>query len=165
MQTPAFPLLPSIVITTLSCLMGSHAAAQGAAPIVAGQFGFFAADSAGGAGTRCSGFSCTPAKMTTSVNATVTLTVRAPRNAWYVILVGPRTNLCLDFPGFLNKWVVPPTVVLPGVVNQAEPPFSLRCFGWQSRFSATIPASARSLDPSQRTVRLSDSMERSGHPN
>ena len=115
MQTPS--LLPSILIATVSCLMGSHAAAQGAAPIVAGQFGFFAADASSGAGTRCSGFSCTAAKMTTSANATVTFTVRAPRNARYFILVGPSINRCVDFPGFLNKWVVPASVVVPGVVT------------------------------------------------
>ena len=138
-------LLPSILVAALSCLTGGYAAAQGAIPMRIAQFGFFATDGVGGAGTVCGGFTCTPAKLTTSSNATLTFTIRAPKDAPYLLIVGPSAPLCVSLPGILNKWAVPNVVMLPGIVNQPEPPRGLRCFGWLSTFKATVPASAKGL--------------------
>jgi hypothetical protein len=142
-----------LLATTLSLLAIGQAAAQtGRPPIVIGQFGFSVGDSKGGVGTVCSGFSCTPLQWTTSVNEKLGIGIRAPRNSRYFVIVGPKTNMCVTVPGILNQWVVPAVVLIPGVVNQPDAPFSIRCFGWHDALSILVPASASGVTVSVQAV-------------
>ncbi len=109
----------------------------GRPPIVQGQFGFNINDGTTNAGTLCSGFTCTAATLSPSAGATLTFGIRAPRNAKYFLIVGPSPSLCVTFPGFGNKWIVPVSIVIPGVVNQVDR--GPRCFGYMSSFTANIP--------------------------
>ena len=146
-------LLCSLFATTLCLLTAGQAVAQGARPpIVIGQFGFSVGDSRGGVGTACSGFSCTALQWQTSVNTKLGFGIRAPKNAPYFVIVGPNSNMCQTLPGFLQKWVVPSTVLIPGIVNQPEPPLSIKCFGWMSTFTIKVPASARGARVSVQAV-------------
>jgi len=117
-----------------------------------GQFGFSVGDSTGGVGTACSGFSCTALKWTTSVNAKLGFGIRAPKHSRYFVIVGPPTNMCVTLPGILNQWVVPNVVMIPGIVNQQEPPLWIRCFGWYSTFTIPVPSSARGATVSVQAV-------------
>jgi len=146
-------LLCYLLAPTLCLLAAGQAAAQTARPpIVIGQFGFSVGDSTGGVGTACSGFSCRAIKWTTTVNARLGFGIRAPKNSRYFVIVGPNSNMCATVPGFLQQWVVPSLVLIPGVVNQPEPPLSIKCFGWYSTFTIPVPPSARGVKVSVQVV-------------
>ncbi|MHC4077755.1 MAG: hypothetical protein ACYST0_04835 [Planctomycetota bacterium] len=126
------PVLLALTLTT-----GNALAQGGRPPIVAGQFGFNVTNGATSAGTLCSGFSCTPAKMNTKGGEKLTFTIRAPQNARYFMILGPKSVFCQTFPGFLNKWVVPVTILLPGTVNQFDT--GPRCFGYKASLTVGVP--------------------------
>lgn len=130
------PLLSSLILTVT--LGTGHVQAQNnRPPIVPGQFGFDVNNGTTGAGTLCSGFSCTPATMNTKGGEKLTFGIRAPQNAPYFVIVGPSSALCQTFPGFLNQWVVPVIILLPGTVNQIDT--GPRCFGYKSNFTVPVP--------------------------
>jgi hypothetical protein len=106
-------------------------------PIVPGQFGFDVNNGTTGAGTLCSGFSCTAATLNTKGGEKLTFGIRAPQNARYFVIIGPGSLLCQPFPGFLNKWVVPVAVLVPGTVNQLDT--GPKCFGYKSNFTIPVP--------------------------
>ena len=128
-------LLSAIAAITLGT---AHVHAQnGRPPIVPGQFGFDVNNGTTGAGTLCSGFSCTPSTMNTKGGEKLTFGIRAPQNQPYFVLVGASSAFCQTFPGFLNKWVVPPIILIPGTVNQIDT--GPRCFGYKSNFTVPVP--------------------------
>jgi hypothetical protein len=129
-------LLPLIAAFTIPA-GNVQAQINGRPPVKAGQFGFDVTNGSTGAGTLCSGFSCTPAKMNTKGGEKLTFSIRAPRNAKYFVIFGPASVLCQTFPGFLNKWVVPVGILLPGTVNQTDT--GPRCFGSKSSFTVAVP--------------------------
>lgn len=106
-------------------------------PIVPGQFGFDVNNGTTGAGTLCSGFSCTASTMQTKGGEKLTFGIRAPKDARYFVIFGPSSSLCQTFPGFLNKWVVPAVILVPGTVNQIDT--GPRCFGYKSSFTVGVP--------------------------
>jgi hypothetical protein len=129
----------SILLAGALCVSAIPAQIGARPPIKPGEFGFSVADSNASAGTLCSGFSCTAATLNTKAGQTLTLSLRAPQNARYFVIIGPaKPALCVTFPGFLNKHVVPVVILLPGVVNQVDR--GPRCFGYMDSFSATIPS-------------------------
>jgi hypothetical protein len=128
------PLLLS-VIAAITVSAGDVQAQR--PPIVPGQFGFDVNNGTTGAGTLCSGFSCTPATMKTKGGEKLTFGIRAPKDVPYFVIFGPSSSLCQTFPGFLNKWVVPVAILLPGKVNQIDT--GPRCFGYKSNFTVGVP--------------------------
>lgn len=131
------PLLLSLLAVLALGAERAQAQINGRPPVVAGQFGFDVNNGNAGAGTLCSGFSCTPSKMNTKGGEQLTFGIRAPQNAKYFVIFGPSSVLCQTFPGFLNKWVVPVTVLVPGTVNQIDT--GPRCFGYKSSFTVPLP--------------------------
>jgi len=128
-------LLPLLVAFALGA--GTVPAQNSNPPIVPGQFGFDVNNGTTGAGTLCSGFSCTPGNLSTKGGEKLTFGIRAPKDAKYFVIVGPSSALCQTLPGFLNKWVVPATVLLPGTVNQIDT--GPRCFGYMASFTIGVP--------------------------
>lgn len=131
------PLLLPVIATLTFGTADVLAQINARPPIVPGQFGFDANNGTTGAGTLCSGFSCTAATLNTKGGEKLTFGIRAPQNAPYFVIVGPSSVLCQTFPGFLNKWVVPVTILLPGTVNQRDT--GPRCFGYKSNFTIPVP--------------------------
>jgi hypothetical protein len=116
-----------------------------AAQIQPGDQGLQLVTLAGTAGTLCRGFSCVPHQATAGVQETVTLEVRGPRNAAYVLLVAPRAQLCLKVPGLEYSLVLSPPWIpaLAGTLSQQD---TLRvCPGGlaATRFVVPLPAQAR----------------------
>lgn len=109
----------------------------GRPPIVPGQFGFSVSNGNTSAGTLCSGFSCTAATLNTKGGEKLTFSLRAPKDAPYFVIIGPSSAFCQTFPGFLNKWVVPVTILVPGTINQIDR--GPRCFGYMSAFTVPVP--------------------------
>ncbi len=129
----------SLLLAGALCVSAIPAQISGRPPIKPGEFGFSVADSSASAGTPCSGFSCTAATLNTKAGQKLTLSIRAPQNARYFVIIGPtKPALCATVPGFVNKHVVPVVILLPGVVNQVDR--GPRCFGYMDSFSATIPS-------------------------
>ena len=79
--------------------------------------------------------------MVAKPNVQITFTIRAPKNSRYFVVVGPSASLCKDFPGFLNKWTVPVSILLPGTVTQVDT--GVKCYGYMATFSATVPNNVR----------------------
>ena len=141
MQPPLRLSHLSILLAGALCVSAIPAQIGGRPPIKPGEFGFSVADANANAsaGTLCSGFSCTAATLNTKAGQKLTLSLRAPQNARYFVIIGPtKPALCVTVPGFLNKHVVPVVILLPGVVNQVDR--GPRCFGYMDSFSATIPS-------------------------
>lgn len=116
-------------------------AASSTAQTKPGQIGFYAEGGGRSAGSLCSGFSCSPARLVGKPNISLTFSIRAPRNAPFIVVAGPSATLCVQIPGFSNQLVVVPSLTFAGVVSTPDP--NVSCTGYKASFQITIPGSVR----------------------
>lgn len=100
----------------LALLAGGALPAQ----IVFGEMGFQVTAAAGTAGDACWGFSCAPRGLAVRAGERLTLVVRAPRGAPFVVVAGFGASSCLAVPGIWNQLVVGPPLIplFAGTVSQ-----------------------------------------------
>ena len=102
-----------------------------------GQMGFQVAGLAGTAGDFCWGFNCTPRPLNVTAGETLTVYVRAPRGAPFVIAASVSATSCLAIPTIGNSLVIdlPIFVLFAGSVDL--PSTILACYdGYATR---TLP--------------------------
>ncbi len=109
------------------------------AQIRLGEMGFQVRGIAGTAGDFCWGFNCTPRPLAITSGETLTLTVRAPKGAPFVVVVAVNATSCLQLPLIGNALVLdlPLFVAYAGVIDQPSP--ILVCYDGFTTRSVPLP--------------------------
>lgn len=109
------------------------------AQIVLGEMGFQVAGLQGTAGDFCRGFTCVPRQLNVTSGETLTLTVRAPLGAPFVVAASASATSCLKIPTIGNSLVIdlPLIVLYSGSIDKPSP--ILACYDGYTTRSLPLP--------------------------
>lgn len=106
-----------------------------------GIYGYLVRGQNGQAGEFCRVFDCVPRPLPVKAGETLTLTVNAPWQSPYGIVLSPSATGCVPLPGIANLLILggPFYTLTLGIVSQPSP--ILSCWGGKQDFFLPLPAS------------------------